>query len=435
LPNLKYNILVVNDFAYVEGGASQVAISSAIGLATKGYDVTYLSAVGPIASELSESRVRVITTGQHAIAVDPSRIRATIQGLWNRESSRLLGTILDGMVPERSILHLHGWTKALSSSVVRLAVRRGFPIVCTLNDYFTACPNGSFLDYPRSEVCTRKPLGGNCLVTQCDSRGYPHKMWRVLRQHVQQRYGLIPHAIRHFIKVSDFSANILSPYLPPDAKLYALPNIIDVPFLPPVQVNANSAYTMVGRLSHEKGPVCFADAARRGPFKAVFIGEGNSRNSVESICPAAEVTGWCSRSQLFARLRQARALVFPSVWYEAQPLVIREAAAMGIPAIVSDRCAGRDDVMNGVTGLWFKGGDVADLILQLRRLQDDKLVEAMGQAAYRHYWENPATVDRHVAQLESIYEEILGISRMEQDFHRRNDVDHRTSCQGARTNL
>src|SRR6478672_13526569 len=129
----KYNIIVVNDFAHVEGGASQVAISSAIGLANQGHEVTYLSALGSVASELCESPVRVLVTGQHAIANDPSRIRAAIQGLWNRESSRLLETMLEGMDPQSTIFHLHGWTKALSSSVVRVAMRHGLPIVCTLN--------------------------------------------------------------------------------------------------------------------------------------------------------------------------------------------------------------------------------------------------------------------------------------------------------------
>jgi len=129
LSNLKYNVIVVNDFAHVEGGASQVAIASAIGLANQGHEVAYLSAVGPVASELRESPVRVFLTGQHPIAHDPSRIRAVIQGLWNRESSRLLETILDGIDPQSTIFHLHGWTKALSSSVVRLAMRRGLPIV------------------------------------------------------------------------------------------------------------------------------------------------------------------------------------------------------------------------------------------------------------------------------------------------------------------
>jgi glycosyltransferase involved in cell wall biosynthesis len=234
-------------------------------------------------------------------------------------------------------------------------------------------------------------------------------MWRVLRQCVQDSWGLVP-LIKHFIKVSDFSINILRPYLPHGATVYALPNIIDIPLQPLVNVMANSAYTMVGRLSREKGPISFAEAAARGPFKAVFVGEGNCRGHVQALCPTAEITGWCSRAQVVERLREARALVFPSLWYEAQPLAIREAAAMGVPAIVSDRCAGRDDVIDGVTGLWFRGGDVDDLVCKIRRMEDDNAAQRMGQAAYRHYWESPATVERHVVELKRIYEQVLKAS-------------------------
>lgn len=384
-----------------------MAISSAIGLARQGYDVTYLSAVGPVAAELNDSSVRLVLTGQHAIASDPSRIRAGIQGLWNTKSRKALETLLAASDPRSTIVHIHGWTKALSSSVVQAGARRGAAMVCTLNDYFTACPNGAFLDYPKAEVCTRQPLSGSCLMTQCDNRGYSHKVWRVLRQGVQRRWGMIPQAIRHFIKVSDFSLNILRPYLPQDATVYALPNIIEVPRQPPVNVRSNVAYTMVGRLSREKGPVSFAEAAARGSFHAVFVGEGDCRASLHTICPKAEITGWRSRSQVIERLRQARALVFPSLWYEAQPLAIREAAAMGVPAIVSDRCAGRDDVVDGVTGLWFRGGDSDDLVRQMRRMQDDDAVQQMGEAAYSRYWADPASIDRHVEQLERIYAQIL----------------------------
>ena len=80
---------------------------------------------------------------------------------------------------------------------------------------------------------------------------------------------------------------------------------------------------------------------------------------------------------------------------------------MGVPAIVSDRCAGRDDVVDGVTGLWFRGGDSDDLVRQMRRMQDDDAVQQMGEAAYSRYWADPASIDRHVEQLERIYAQIL----------------------------
>ncbi|MFO0773160.1 MAG: glycosyltransferase family 4 protein [Nitrospiraceae bacterium] len=400
-------IVVINDFAHVEGGASQVAIASAIGLAQRGHAVTFLAAVGPADAGLRDSAVRVELTGQHAIATDPSRVRAIWQGLWNPTAARRLAAILDAVGNQDTVVHLHGWTKALSSSVVREVLARRIPIVCTLNDYFTACPNGGFFDYSQNDICTRLPLGLSCIATHCDKRGYVQKLWRVLRQVIQQRAGRIPCGIRHFIQVSQFSRTVLQPVLPSHATFHALPNAIAVERQDRVCAAGNSAYVMVGRLDPEKGAAVFADAARQLDCEVVFVGDGPLRKDVVARCPRARVTGWSLHHQVIQELRTARAIVFPSLWYEAQPLAVREAAAMGIPAIVSDRCAARDDVTDGVTGLLFRGGDREDLRQKLRRLSDDRLVESLGAAAYDAYWNNPPSLARHVDRLEEIYGSIL----------------------------
>ena len=84
------NIVVVSDFAHVEGGNSVVALSGAIGLADAGHRVTLLSAVPPIDPAVQKSVFRVVCTGQHAIADDPQRMGALVQGLWNRKAARAM---------------------------------------------------------------------------------------------------------------------------------------------------------------------------------------------------------------------------------------------------------------------------------------------------------------------------------------------------------
>ncbi|HEY7533663.1 MAG TPA: glycosyltransferase, partial [Nitrospiraceae bacterium] len=129
------NVVVVSDFAHVEGGNSAVALSSAIGLADAGHRVTLMSAVPPIDPAVQQSSVRIVCTGQQAIADDSQRIRALIQGLWNRKASRSMDSILRELDARQTVVHLHGWTKALSASVIRAALSRKFKVVCTLHDY------------------------------------------------------------------------------------------------------------------------------------------------------------------------------------------------------------------------------------------------------------------------------------------------------------
>ncbi len=98
--------------------------------------------------------------------------------------------------------------------------------------------------------------------------------------------------------------------------------------------------------------------------------------------------------------------MFPSVWYEGQPLTVLEAKALGTPTIVSDGCAGRDVVEDGVTGLWFRSNDPVNLAEALRRFgQGD--VDAMSRATYDSYWSNPPTLDRHIDAITSIYGTLL----------------------------
>jgi glycosyltransferase involved in cell wall biosynthesis len=109
-------------------------------------------------------------------------------------------------------------------------------------------------------------------------------------------------------------------------------------------------------------------------------------------------------------LARARCLAFPSLWYETFGLVVDEAAAMGIPAIVSDISAAAERVENGVTGWHMRSGDAGDLAQCLEATRDNARLTAMGQAAYDRFWRNPPTAIRHVEGLMSIYDQVLAVS-------------------------
>jgi glycosyltransferase involved in cell wall biosynthesis len=409
LPNQELgtlDVVVVNDFAHVNGGAAEVALSSAVGLAGRGHKVTLLAAVAPVAPELGESGVRVVLTDQFDIKSDPNRLRAAFQGIWNPRAAKQTSRVLAHCDPKCTIVHVHGWCKALSSSVVREADRLGFRVVLTLHDYFYTCPSGGFFNFPQEKICHLRPLSTACILENCDRDGYAQKLWRSLRQEVQNTVGSFGD-IRFFITLSDFSEEILRPLLPPDATLYRVPNPINVERRPAVDVARNQQFVALGRMSAEKGLTLLARAAADLGCELTVIGDGPSRQEVCSLYPRTRVTGWLSKSEVTQHLGLARALVFPSIWYEAQPLVVGEAAASGVPAIVPDQCAAREWVVNGITGLWFESGSVSDLTAKMTQLQDSETAGRMGRAAYENYWRSPATMTKHIEKLETCYQSIL----------------------------
>jgi len=402
------NLIILNDYAYINGGAAKVAIDSAIGFAKQGHRVIFFTAVGPIDPGLIKSGVKIIYLQQHDILNDPNRLRAAIQGLWNIVAAKQMADLLRQYSPENTIIHVHGWTKALSSSPIRVALQRGFKVVLTLHDYFIACPNGGFFDYQANTICQRHALSFSCITHNCDVRNYPQKLWRVARQIIQEKVGKVPSGVSGFIAVSDFSISVLRGYIPSDALIKVVNNPINWVQGDPVDIEKNESFIFVGRLSKEKGALLFGEAVQKSGVKGIVVGDGPEAKAMKTLYPKLKYTGWLSSLDVRNTLKKVRALVFPSLWYETQGLIILEAMSLGIPVIVPNTSAAREFVVDGKTGLWFKGGDAMDLAKKMMMLSDNtELVKKLGQSAYERFWKNPFTLQVYLDSVKRFYKEIL----------------------------
>jgi len=402
------NLVIINDHAVDSGGAARVALRQARQLARRGYAVHFFAAVGPGDPEQLPG-VTLHVLGQQDIVGNPSRLGAMTQGLWNRVAGQELGRLLDTLNPDDTLVHLHSWSKALSSSVVRVASGRGFGLVCTAHDFFSACPNGGFFDYPAGMACTRKPLGWSCLTRNCDSRHAVHKLWRVARQVVQHTAGGIPSSIGTFICPSKLAREIIEPYLPRAARIVVLPAAVPKPPIPPAPDSERDGIVFVGRLSPEKGAFLYAEASRLAGVPAVFIGDGSLRETIRQGFPEASLLGWMDADALHRRIARSLATVFPSIWYETQGLVVYEAAALGVTSIVATRTAVTEFVTDGVSGLHFQQGSVQSLATALRRLASDREAAlAMGRAA-RDAWQRSSlsTEEGVCDQLSELYRDAM----------------------------
>jgi len=373
-----------------------------------GYEVILFTAGNELSKDEIGGLFKHITTGQLDVYQETNLICALIRGLWNFRASKVfIKTLEDTSKEVDTIIHLYGWTKALSSSIVRTAVRSNIPVVCSLFDYLIACPNGAFYNFKKKSNCTLKPLSFACAIQNCDSRSYAHKLWRLLRHFIQKYVGKIPGGVDQYIGCSNLSVSILKPFLPEKSTITFIRNPISIPRSSPVDVDKNDVFIFVGRLSAEKGPLLFAEAAKILGIKAIFIGDGDLRKTLETSYPDFILTGWISHEKISNYMKSARALVFPSVWTEVQGLVVLEAASMGVPAIVPNLAATREMVTPELTGLWFESGDLRDLVKQISKLQNGEFSSLLGINAYNKFWDDPPTIDKHMDQLNSLYRSIF----------------------------
>jgi glycosyltransferase involved in cell wall biosynthesis len=401
-------VIVLNDYCHVNGGASRIAIDEAVSLAQAGVRVIFFGAVGPVCQQLQDAKLEVISLDQPELLHAPQHPGVVLQGLWNLAAYRRLDNLLAGFDPDFTVVHLHGYTKALTASPVRAAVRRGFKVVCTLHDFFTACPNGAFFDYVESKPCMRRGLSMDCIKTNCDKRHYAHKVYRVARSAVQRSVGMLPGGVMDYITLSQRSAELLKSYLPANARYHPLENLIEVTRAPPVNVAANEAVIAVGRLDIEKGIEVLLQAAARTGVTLTLVGDGPLR-ALAQTQENCRITGWISPEDVLAELDKARCLVFPSLWYEAYGLVVAEAAARGVPSIVSTISAAAERVVDGVHGWHVRPGDAEDLARCLMASNNDDTLRVMGQAAYNRFWAAPPTRANHTAGLLAIYETMVAV--------------------------
>lgn len=375
-----------------------VALKTAKLLANRGHNVILFAAVGPIAEDLKNvNNLKVCCLEQYDILNDPNRIRACIQGIWNFKAAKVMKCILDNTLWGEIVVHIHTLQKAISTSIIPVIKRKKCKIIYHAHDYGIACPNLGFYNYKTRKICRKIPLSIWCVFSNCDSRCFFHKIWRVIRQVVQQYIGGLPKSVDKVIFVTTFSKNILKKYI---CDGYVINNPLEISHRRCVDVGKNEYVIYIGRLSPEKNPVMLAKAARDLKVPIIFIGDGECRQEIRSVNYDAVITGWLDKDEMMKYIFKARYLVFPSLWYETQGLVVSEVAAYGIPSIVSNACAAKEFIVNGKNGLYFESGNLKSLEDSMRQLKNNKLVDELGRCAYESY--DNSQVD-YIKKLECLY--------------------------------
>lgn len=151
---------------------------------------------------------------------------------------------------------------------------------------------------------------------------------------------------------------------------------------------SSTVFLFAGKFVEKKRPmdaICALEkvSARRADGHLLMVGDGQLRQACEQYAKEKRLpvtfTGFLNQSEIAQAYACADVLVLPSAQMETWGLVVNEAMACGLPAIVSDRVGcGPDLVTSGHTGTIFPPGDVEAL-----------------SAAMLVYAENPSLISEH----------------------------------------
>ena len=205
-----------------------------------------------------------------------------------------------------------------------------------------------------------------------------------------------------------------------------MPNGVDLPRgrLTPEEVRSVTAsydlpedvpcFLFVGRLMWYKGIRIILDALaslRDQPFRMVFLGGGMDEADIQKYTEELGLTDRClfpgsvrDRQALRAWYCRADLFLFPST-FDTNGLVVREAAACGLPAVLIRGSCAAEDVTDGVTGFLIEE-NVPSLATCLRELlRSPEKLRAVGRTAEENLYLSWAdAVDHAAARYETVME-------------------------------
>lgn len=346
-------IIIINDYNYVQGGASGVAIETAHIFKKMGFDVTFFCGCGTINTNFPFIQICLNEK-------DISNGQSIFQNIYNVKALKRLRELIDN--ENEYFIFVHGWTKVLSSSIFQIGKKKNVKLILTAHEYFSICPNGGLFNYNKLTICHLECKKTSCILTNCDSRNYMVKIMRLLRYFVQSKIVNLRESVDKLICISDFSESILKPFFL-KTPIYRINNPIDLPINEKRMCpELSSRYIYIGRLDSEKGVEDLCLVAKKTGIYIDIIGSGANFQQLFDKYNSDNISfkGWLSKENLYDFLKKSRCLILPSLWYEGAPLSVFEAMNYGIPCIVTNTSASIDFV-NDSNGFVYKTHDLIDL--------------------------------------------------------------------------
>ena len=362
------------------------------------------------AKERYERGVRVRLMVNNFVQRDPISRNA----LHDRRLTRDFARFLDEQRPD--LLHVHHLA-GHCATLLHVAARRGIPIVYQLQDWWPICARTNLLHRTRT-LCTG-PAASKCADCLPATLLPGHRVWNPLFYLVRERW--MRRSLRLPVAFIAGSRFIVDSYhrfgmLPLGAAVHVLPYGVPLGDERPTRARDRALYPLrfgyLGSIQPHKGVHLAADAfAEVDPDQATLDIWGDASANPEYTARlltgsrrAVRLRGSFPEERKGEILSSLDVLIVPSVGLESFGLVVREAAAGGVPALVSRRGA-LAELLEGPESLagGFDPDDPEDLRGWIERLvRSPDRVDELRRSL-------PAVVgaDEHAGAIDDVYRSTL----------------------------
>ncbi|NER33263.1 MAG: glycosyltransferase family 4 protein [Oscillatoria sp. SIO1A7] len=381
-------VLQLHNLYKIAGGEDVVVEAERDLLEANGHDVALLQ----------EDNDRITDTLSQAIAA--------VGAIYSPSAKKQVRAEIARFRPD--IVHVHNFFPLWSPAVYDACREAGVPVVQTLHNYRLFCAGAFFFrDGKPCEDCMGKFFPWPGVVHGCyrDSRLGTAAV--AAMQSLHRARGTWQERVDRYIALTEFAREKFIEGGLPAKKILVKPN-----FLSPdtgVGEGRGQYALFVGRLSPEKGlSTLLAAWEKLGDRLGLkIVGDGPMQEEVAAAAsklPRVECLGRQPKERVRELMKNAKILVFCSVWYEGFPMVLLEAYAVGLPVVASNLGSLSSLVDPDRTGLHFRPGDPDDLAAKVEWALAHPEDLARMRPEVRAEFEAKYTAAQNYRQLMEIYE-------------------------------
>lgn len=394
--NHKQKILMVHNYYQIPGGEDTVVANEKRLLEENGHEVVLYTR--------HNNELKIMSKFQ--------RLGLPFTTIFNPRTYRDIKRII--REKEIEIVHVHNTLNLISPSVYYAAVRMEIPVIQTIHNFRFLCPGATFYrDGHICEDCMSKGLG--CAVKhKCYRGSRVQTLICVINTWIHRHTGILRKI--NYICLTDFNKEKLLKLKQIELeRIFVKPNFTYDTKLSNVEnnyIDNQIEYMYVGRIDELKGVKTLFEAWKLMGDKAPKL----------NVCGTGPLEAWCRQfiaeyhlnviemlgkvdnSKVKEIMKNCKALILPTLWYEGFPVTIVEAYSSQLPVIGS--AIGNVDCLinDNVTGWKFETGSAQELAETVKRTVNIDMTEI--KRTLKELTLNSYSAENNYLELISIYKRI-----------------------------
>lgn len=407
-------ILQVNQYYYPRGGADKYFLDLSQSLTDLGHEVAVFSMKHPnnlesIWSKYFVSRVSFNNQNLLDYLKTPGRV------LYSLEAKRKFKKLLKDFKPD--IIHCHNIYHHISPSILDAAYALNIPVVMHLHDYKLICPNHMlFVKGKYCEDC-KPDKYFNCIKNKCIKNSLSGSILASIEMYLHHNIlKIYEKKVNLYIAPSNFMKNTVVSF-GHDANqievVYNPHNLVNESLILNEEKPSSAANYLLyfGRLSEEKGLNTLIEASFRTKQKVIIAGAGPEEDKLKKLTDTLkapiEFIGLKSSEELIDIIKQAKAVIMPSIWAENMPLSLMEALSL-LKLVIASKIGGLPEVIKDKeNGLLFEHGNVDDLVDKINYLNNLSSEDKASLEKRAGETSKLFSADKNIEAILNIYEKVI----------------------------